>query len=210
MTILSRFLSSFFILLLAAGACDAALVRTDGPARIANPSGALIDSDETDGDPATNRHLVQMAIACSFTTSGVSNNSGSYRVLFELRDESGVPQPMDDGAGNPLTSITTDAQTVSLLLGNSASLSFAVDAAPAAALDLTKRYRVQATVQRLVSAVWTTQVVCQGEVGFLVGLPTTVSPDVAYNIHGRVESAALASPVMVRNADGTGGFVVSG
>ncbi len=209
MPTLCAILRSVLLLSLLTGGAAAALQRTDGPAAIANPAGALIAADGLDADPATNRHLVQMRFSVAFTAVGASANSGTFRARFALSDSSAVAQPLDDGVGGSTLVLVTAAQTVSLFDGQSQTLDFAVDAAPSGVLNLAKRHRAQVELQRFTSGVWQPVTAVQGPLTWLTEITNTTSPDDAYNVFARVEAAALAGSVIVRQPDGSGGFGVS-
>jgi len=113
----------------------------------------ILDSDEFDGDPATNRHTAETTFSAHFeTTAPDSSHSGWYRVAYRLKTDTGTLLDLVNGdpahPTQPNKWAYTDQKLVFILMPGSQNLTFDAIPDPVATLDSKTPHQVEGFLQR--------------------------------------------------------------
>ena len=117
----------------------------------------LLDSDEFDADPATNRHTAETTFDAHFETSATEpNHGGWYRVAYRLKDENGTLLDLVNGdAAHPTQPnkwAYSDIGLVFIIGPGSQDLTFEAFPDPVATLESKTRHQVEGYLQVRTSA----------------------------------------------------------
>ncbi|MEJ6643514.1 MAG: hypothetical protein QNL33_09665 [Akkermansiaceae bacterium] len=112
----------------------------------------LLDSDEFDADPATNRHTAETTFDAHFETSATEpNHGGWYRVAYRLKDENGTLLDLVNGdAAHPTQPnkwAYSDIGLVFIIGPGSQDLTFEAFPDPVATLESKTRHQVEGYLQ---------------------------------------------------------------
>lgn len=118
----------------------------------------LIDNDEIDGNPLTNRHRLFAASEVTISVDGpFETHQATYRLSYQLIDESGTPVELNDADPTTIAlAAATPGQDVDLTTfalfpatpNPSETLTFQLPADPENTLVADEEYRLQLTLQR--------------------------------------------------------------
>ena len=118
----------------------------------------LLDSDEVDGDPATNRHTAETTFEVEVATEpGDPSHFRYYRVAYRMKDDSGAPIDLVNGdpshPTDPNKWAYTPAQLVIIFNTNPGTRNLTFDTVPdpVATLDSKTPYQVEGFLQERTS-----------------------------------------------------------
>lgn len=168
----------------------------------------ILDSDETDGDPTTNRHTIETTFEANFSLSGGTfTHSGNYRVAYRLEDELSSPLEIVNGdpthPTQPNIWAYTDPEAVSISIffpgPSSQQVFFDALPDPVATLDSKTQYRIRGILQEETSpGTWSTVLIggLFAETAFtsntqFLHFTNTTSPDIAYNVRAGISEGSL-------------------
>lgn len=188
----------------------------------------LLDSDEGDVDPTTNRHTVRTEFEAFIGISNVDPDyDGTYRVAYSLKNDSGVYELLSNGDTNhpilPKRIAYTDSQSVKLSIGlfnRSDTLLFEALPDPLKALNSKDSYSVEGTLQirtsadRVVPEVWE-DVLDAGNPEMesttpekLLHFTNTVSGDAEFNVRAGITRVDWAKTYALNTDSDDDAFVV--
>ena len=139
-----------FLFSLNLSSLSAALTRSFSAATLEHPY--LLDSDEIDGDPTTNRHTAETTFEVTINNADTGvGHFRSYRLIYRMVAEDGTVIDLENGDPNHPTAPgkwgASPPQTTLLQDNESTTLTFQARPDPVATLDSKTPYRVNAVLQ---------------------------------------------------------------